>query len=901
MDSLECPSSYEINTLVDLFNQGRYTEGEALAKGLTVRYPHDGVGWKLIGAMLNLQGRSAEALESMKKAADLSPGDAEAHGNLGTILQEQGRLVEAESSYRRALKINPNDADAHYNLGNTLKEQGRLIDAEASYRRALKINPNDADAHNNLGNTLKDQGLLTDAEACYRRALKINPHHADAHNNLGNTLKDQGRLVDAETSYRRALEINPRYVEAHSNLGSTLKERGRLTDAEASYRLVLEINPRAAEAHYNLGNILKEQGRHTEAEVSYRRIVEIKPGDAEAHYNLGNTLKDQGRLMDSETSYRRALEIKSDFAEAYSNLGITLKDQGRFPEAEASYRRALEIKSDFAEAHNNLGNALWEQGRFVEAEDSYRRALEINPNDAKAHCNLGNTINDQGRLMEAETSYRRALEINPNYADAYNSMGSTLKGQGRLTEAEACYRRALEINPNYSDAYNNLGGTLKDQGRLTEAEASYRRALEINPQHAVAHSNLIFTLNYSPGNHISYCLEEAYRYGQLVNRKVGTRFTAWQCVPRPERLRVGLVSGDLLNHPVGYFLENVLAHIDSTRIELIAYSTSSKEDELTARIKPCFYAWKSLVGRSDKAAASLIHEDGVHLLIDLSGHTAKNRLPVFAWKPAPVQASWLGYSGTTGVSQIDYFLGDPFVAPKEEDSHFTERIWRLPESYLCFTPPSVPVEIGTLPALTTGRITFGCFNNLTKMGDDVVTLWSRVLNTIIGSKLFLRTRYLNDLVVLKNTIKRFAAHGIASDRLILEGKLSTRAEMFEAYNRVDIALDPFPYSGTTTSVEGLWMGVPVITRRGDRFLSHIGESIASNAGLVDWIAKNDDDYVAKSVMHTTDLERLSTIRAHLRQQVLVSPLFDASRFARHFEAALWGMWEKSQNDQRITV
>jgi predicted O-linked N-acetylglucosamine transferase (SPINDLY family) len=366
-------------------------------------------------------------------------------------------------------------------------------------------------------------------------------------------------------------------------------------------------------------------------------------------------------------------------------------------------------------------------------------------------------------------------------------------------------------------------------------------------------------------------------------------------------LRVGLVSGDLRNHPVGYFLESMLAQIDSSRIELIAYATDYKVDELTARIKPYFSSWKSLVGLSDEAAARLIHADGVHLLLDLSGHTAKNRLPVFAWKPAPVQASWLGYSGTTGMSQIDYIIGDPFVAPKKEEGHFTEKIWRLPESYLCFTPPAVPVEIGPLPILTTGHITFGCFNNLAKMGDDVLALWSRMLHAISGSKLFLRNRHLSDSAVLENTVKRFATHGIASNRLILEGTYSTRTELFEAYNLVDIALDPFPYAGTTTSVEGLWMGVPVITKRGDRFLSHVGESIVSNAGLVDWIAEDDDDYVAKAIMHTTDLKRLSTLRATLRQRVLASPLFDAPRFARHFETALWGMWERWQESQGIVA
>jgi len=628
-----------------------------------------------------------------------------------------------------------------------------------------------------------------------------------------------------------------------------------------------------------------------------QKAAALLPEDAAAHSNLGNTLQEQGRLTDAEASCRRALEIKPDFAEAHNNLGITLKDLGRLNDAEASYRRALEIKPDYAEAYNNLGVTLKEQGRFADAEASYRRALEIKPDYAEAYSNLGVTLKEQGRFADAEASHRRALEIKPDYTEAHSNLGNTLREQGRFADAEASYRRALEIKPDYAEAHGNLGVTLQDLGRMEEAEALYRRALEINPDFTEAHSNLLFTLNYAAGHHLSYHLEEACRYGQMAARKAGTRFSAWLCKTQPERLRVGLVSGDLRNHPVGFFLESVLAQINPSRIELIAYPTDHKADELTAHIKPYFSVWKSLVGLGDEAAARLIHSDGVHILIDLAGHTAHNRLPMFARKPAPVQATWLGYLATTGVAEMDYLLGDHQATPPENDGHFSEKVWRLPEVWACLTPPDAALEVSQLPALSAGCITFGCFNNLSKMNDAVVALWARVLQAVPASRLFLKTKKLDDPAVCETTLQRFTAQGIESGRLMLEGS-SPRAELLAAYNRVDIALDPFPYGGGTTSFEVLWMAVPIITRKGDRFLSRCGQSLAFNAGLVDWIAEDDDDYVAKAVMHTQDLKQLAALRAGLRERALASPLFDAPRFARHLEAALREMWERWELTQK---
>jgi protein O-GlcNAc transferase len=583
-------------------------------------------------------------------------------------------------------------------------------------------------------------------------------------------------------------------------------------------------------------------------------------------------------------------------APAELNQLDALFNTGRYSELESRARLLLGPYPNSGLVWKLFGLSLQMQGK--DALRAMRSAAELLPHDAEAHANLAAALRASGQLEEAVTAGRRALKINPDFAEAHNNLGVALQDLGQLNDAVASYRRAISIKPGFAEAHNNLGSALKELGQIDNGLASYSRALEINPDFAKARSNFLQVLNSSTNYSVSSGLAQAQQYGHMAARKVSSPFSAWHCITEPERLRVGMVSGDLNNHPVGYFLEGLLAQLDYTRIELIAYPTSPVMDELTARIKPYYAAWKPLSGLSDNAAAHLIHADGVHVLLDLSGHTHHNRLPVFAWRPSPVQASWLGYFATTGVAEMDYVLADPYVVPSGEEGQFTEAIWRLPESYFCFTPPKSDVDVLPLPALATGRITFGCFNNLAKMNDAVVALWARVLHAVPGSRLFLKTKQLNDAMVCNIIRQRYAERGVLPDRLVLEGS-SPRAELLAAYNKVDIALDPFPYPGGTTSVEALWMGVPVITRRGDRFLSHVGETIAQNAGMADWIAADDDEYVAKAVEHAADLQRLADLRAGLRQQVLASPVYDAPRFARNFEAAVRGMWETKRDQQKM--
>ncbi len=581
-------------------------------------------------------------------------------------------------------------------------------------------------------------------------------------------------------------------------------------------------------------------------------------------------------------------------------LGASLRQLGRNADALAPMQKAVALQPDDAEAHNNLGATLRDLGQLREAVDCARRALEIRPAFAEAHSNLGNALADLGQLAEAVASYRRALEIKPDYFEAHSNLGNALKELGRTDDAVVSCRRALEIRPDYAEAHNNLGCALKDLGQLDAAVACYRRALAIKPDFALVHSNLLFAQNYQSDQPASQLLGEALRFGELVTRAVRP-YARWPNVKESQsgrRLRIGLVSGDFCQHPVGYFLENVLATLVGRpfdRLEFFAYSSRSCNDAVTNRIKACCRSWQSVVGFSDETLAQRIYGDGIDILLDLAGHTAHNRLPIFAWKPAPVQASWIGYLGTTGVAAMDYLIADRWTLPESDEPNFTEKIWRLPESYLCFSPPDADLPTSATPAIANGYVTFGSFNNLAKINDAVVALWAKILTTVPGSRLFLKTAQLNEQKSREHAAERFASHGIDAGRLILEGS-APRLELLSTYGRVDIALDPFPYPGITTSIEALWMGVPVLTLAGKNFLSRQGLGLLINAGLHDWIANGPEDYVIRAASHASSLPRLAELRGALRQQLVASPLLDAQRFSRNFETALRGMWARWRDE-----
>ncbi|MBI5926625.1 MAG: tetratricopeptide repeat protein [Aquabacterium sp.] len=571
---------------------------------------------------------------------------------------------------------------------------------------------------------------------------------------------------------------------------------------------------------------------------------------------------------------------------------IALFNAGRYADLESGARQLSLTYPNSGFVWKVLGTALLMQGRHAEGIGPLQRAVSLMPGDVEAHSNLGNLLRACDRLSEAEASYRQAISLRPDYAAAHFNLGITLRDLGRLNEAVDSYREALRLSPGFAEAHNNLGNALKDLGRLDEALAAYRQAWACKPDYVEACGNVLFARNYLPGSSPDVMLAEARAYGSLV-AGMAQPFTSWPNLKDAQRkLRIGLVSGDLIAHPVGFFLEGVMAAIadhESDRLDVLVYANNRHVDDVTQRIRACSAGWCDVSDMSDQVLAQRIRSDAIDILVDLSGHTGLNRLPMFAWKPAPVQVSWLGYVATTGVGAIDWLLADPWTLPTSEDAHFTEQIWRLPETRMCFTAPQVDAAISPLPAERQGHVTFGCFNNLTKVNDDVIKVWARVLQAVPGSQLILKADQLADAAECQRMHARFAVHGLDPQRVQLQGR-SPRADYLSAYQQIDIALDPFPYTGGTTSAESLWMGVPVLTLAGERMIARQGVGLMVNAGLPDWVASDQDDYVAKAVAHAGDITALAALRARLRAQVMASPLFDAARFAAHLQVALRGMW-----------
>ncbi len=634
------------------------------------------------------------------------------------------------------------------------------------------------------------------------------------------------------------------------------------------------------------------EGRLDEAKTICQQVLDGNSDNGEAIYAMAWISFCRQDHEDALARFQRVIELNPQHARAHNNIGTILMTAGDHAGASRHLEAAIEATPDFSEAYCNLGAVRMSLGEPKAARIAFEKVTELEPGDPIALSNLAAAKIGLGEIDQAITDYEKVVSLKPDLAEAHNNLAQALRQKRRFDDAAASFERCLAVRPDYADAHANLGNMARELGRLDEAVASYRGALALRPDFSSTRSNLIYALKLMAETSSSEIKAEADRFGAMVRSKADP-FIDWKVERDPEkRLRVGMVSGDFCAHVVARYLESFLHHMDRSRVEFFAYSNTPKEDDATARLKPNFAHWRKVVGLDDARLANQIHDDEVDILIDLSGHSALNRLPMFAYRPAPVQATWLGLFATSGVPGMDYIIADPYLAPGDEAQYFTEKIWPLAESWLCLEPPDITIEPGPLPALGSGTITFGCFNNLAKMTDRVVALWARVLAAIPGSNLFLKARDLADAPARQNILDRFGVHGIGAERLVLEAG-APLAEYFAAYGRVDVALDPFPFHGATTSLDGLWMGVPVLTKRGDRMGTHLGESIAHAAGLSDWIADGEDDYVDKAVALTSDLGRLAELRAGLRDRILATSLYDGARFAKHFDDALRGMWRSA--------
>ena len=702
-------------------------------------------------------------------------------------------------------------------------------------------------------------------------------------------LQKKGNLADARQLYREVLDVDPDHFDALHMSAVIARNMKSYAQAEIFYKRALNGKEDFAPLYLNYGLLLGDLRRFAEAATMFEKAVILKADYVDAYYNLGLVLQNLKQLDGAVENFLKVVALKSNYVEAFFRTGIILHEMNRPDAALASYDKAISIKSDHSDAYYNRGVALRSLKRSVEAISSYDEAIAIKPEYTDAYYSRGNALKDLRRYDESLKSYDCAILIKSDHAHAYFMRGVVLQELKSFPEAVMSFQKAIAIKPDYTEAYNFLGYALIELKRLEDGLESYQKAIKIKPDFFIAHSNLLFSLSYADKIPMSSRLKEASLFGASAARAAKVKFSSWKTDHPKKQLRIGFVSGDFWSHPVGYFLKNVVSSFDKSRLDWLAYTNNSYEDSITAELKENFSSYKSLVGMTDFDAAKIIHGDGVHILVDLSGHTALNRLPVFAYKPAPIQISWLGYWATTGVREIDYILGDPNVTPVAEEHDFSERIKRLPECYFCFSPPELDIDVGDLPALRNGYITFGCFNNFSKVNDSVISLWARVLLSIPQSRLYLKASQLDNFRIVQDAIDLFAASGVTANRLVFEGR-TDRIEYLKSYNKVDITLDPFPYPGGATSVESLWMGVPVLTKKGNWFIAHNGETIARNSGQSNWIARDEEDYLQKAINLSSDLHALARLRAGLRRQILRSPLFDSERFARNFEQAMVDMW-----------
>ncbi|WP_245580319.1 tetratricopeptide repeat protein [Niveispirillum irakense] len=600
-----------------------------------------------------------------------------------------------------------------------------------------------------------------------------------------------------------------------------------------------------------------------------------------------------GNLPQAENLYRALLAEQPNHAFANNNLAILLRAQRRWEEAVACYRRALANNPEDAQVYNNLTCVLSDMGQEAQAARVGMLAVSLRPDYAEAWFNLGNIFRALGDGDAAKRAYHRAIRLKPDRGEAYSNLGDVHKSATELTQAAECYRTALRLQPNLPQPYVNLGEVLKEQGRVTEAITLLQQGLERHPHLPVLHSNLLFALHYSPHVPPEVIFRAHRQWGERhaapLAPAVPPSFTNDRSPDR--RLRIGYVSPDFCGHAVSCFLEPLLRGHDRSAVEIFCYPISRRSDETTARFQSITGHWVPLTGLTDEEAAARIRADAIDILVDVAGHTCDCRPLIFARRAAPVQVSWLGYPDGTGMAAMDYRLTDAIADPPGvTDRWHVEKLVRLENGFLCFRPARNTDVSPDLPARRNGHVTFGSFNNNAKITAEVVAVWAALLQRVPDTRLVLKSRAFGDPATHARYIALFAGHGITADRIDLRPHIADQGDHLRAYDGIDIALDPFPYNGTTTSCEALWMGVPVVTLQGSHHVARVTASILHHCGLDELVAVDTDSYIGIAATLAASIDRLAALRRDLRQRMQDSPLCAPYAFAATVEKTYQRMW-----------
>ncbi|MET0950531.1 MAG: tetratricopeptide repeat protein [Pseudomonas sp.] len=689
--------------------------------------------------------------------------------------------------------------------------------------------------------------------------------------------------------HRRAIRVNPRNAQAHALLGLALQKVGQIEAAIASQRRALELDPSMQGLHAVMAPALFVLGQYQAAADSYRRALTAQQEDAELHKGLSDALRNLGQFDAALVSARQAVALCPDDVEHHLSLAAGLHAAGDYQGAVDSFRHVLALVPDYVEASFDLAQTLSLLRQHEAAADSYRRVLELRPDHFRAHAALGACLRELKQLDGAVASFQRALEIEPDNAAVLHDFGVSLQQLGKLAPAGAALQRAFDIAPDNATFLISLAYNCFERGEWEQTLQYNRQILQLGPPSAAAHSAALFMLSHCCDDPTE--LTAAHRkWGELWETPHRAGWTAHTNGRDPERqLRVGFVSADLYHHAVARFIEPVFTQLKhSTQLTLYVYYSNSVDDSMTQWLRDGIVHWYPVADLDEDALDRQIRADGIDILIDLSGHSARNRLPLFARKPAPLQASWIGYAGTTGMEAVDYYLSDQFHLPEGRyDDQFTEQIMRLPLG-TPFAPDPQSPPVTPLPALTNGYLTFGSFHRANKLSRNVIALWAQLLHRMPSSKMLLGGLREGDDATLQDW---FAAEGIDPSRLIMRQRTSMPKYLAQ-HHEVDICLSPFPYTGSTTLLHALWMGVPTLTTIGPTNPSHSVVCALAHLGLSSFIADDEPNYVALGVFLSENLTVLAQLRATMRERFTSSLFGYPGVTAASLEYGLRLMWQR---------
>lgn len=660
---------------------------------------------------------------------------------------------------------------------------------------------------------------------------------------------------------------------------------GDFGPAATLYGEVLKEEPENFDALHLLGMAAHQTGDHQGALAMVDKALAVRPDAADALSNRSAILMELGLPERALESCTRSLQLNSSNPEAYFNAGNALAKLGRRQEAVEQYHLALSIRPDFPVCLTNMAGELIELGQLQDAANLVERALELEPTHRKAWLNLGVALQEAGQNKEAAQAYEKALSIDGSYERAYVNLATLHLNMGNLTQALKFVEAGLSVNADSGDLHNCAGNCLRALGEPARASEHYRRALVSQPKTSNYYSNLLLTMLGDPAVEPEQICDEALRFGSLHGVSNSTTNT-----PEGPLRRIGFLSGDMRSHPVGYFLETLLKGL--TGVETILYANQPSNDEQSEVLANLATEWRTVYALNDDQLSDLIAQDRVDVLIDCSGHTAGGRLGAVSRKLAPVQLSWLGYSGTTGIDQFDGLLGDNVVTPRQNENLYSEDIVRLPDTFAPFFKPSDLPPVNDLPFEKNGSITFGSFNAISKLNDAVLAAWAQILNRVPDSNLLVKSLYAIDPTVQARIIETMTAYGVDSTRIRLLGQ-TPRADHLDALSSVDFALDPFPYSGATTTVDCLWAGVPVLTLLGQHYAGRMSASFLKQVGLDDWICSSTEEYIEKACRFAQDPVTLAQIRKGLRIRMESSPASQPSAFAAGFLRAVSRVWSSA--------